>query len=464
MLLHLLLCCFSIFAVIETGFAQQKPNVLLILVDDLGYHDLGFNGSKIYQTPNADKLAAASVSFSNAYANYPRCVPSRYAIMTASWPLKGSVVPDDGAALEIPPIENNCVKLLKQEGYRTGFFGKWHLGEGDNGPTNMGYDVSVAAGKAGSPISYLYPFNTPKGANRKVVKEPIPDLEEKAVEGDFLTDVLTDQLINFVRDTASDQPFMAVLSFYAVHQPLEAKTQDVEKNREEIEGFDFGDQPEYLSEGTGRTKMRQDNPIYAAMVENMDWNLGRILEVLKAQELEEHTIVIFSSDHGGLSNDGYNQRNLATSNFPLRAGKGWMYEGGIRVPLLVRDPSLTPRRDTQSIVLLMDVFPTILERVGGKAPVKLDGKSFYGVLRQEENWQDRTVFWHAEKARPRQTGESPASAIRSGDWKLINFYEANKIELYNLKSDPFEKNNLFAIYPERTKTLLNQLNSWKSLQ
>jgi arylsulfatase A-like enzyme len=443
--------------------AQTKPNVLFLFVDDLGYHDLSCTGSKIYQTPHVDKLEKQSVTFSNAYANFPRCVPSRYALWSARYPVENHDVPDDGFDIGAVPPERNFVQMFNDAGFRTGFFGKWHLGDGPNSPKALGYEVSVAAGKAGSPISYFYPFNEPKGANRGVVKEPIEGLDEKAKEGDYLTDVLTTEFMQFIRETPRNRPFFGVLSFYAVHQPLEAKEADVETNRKEIAQFDFGNQPEYLPEGTGRTKMRQDNPTYAAMVENMDWNIGRILNLLHELGIEQNTIILFSSDHGGLSNDGRNPRQLATSNFPLRAGKGWLYEGGTRVPLFVKYPGyLKPAHDTKSIVLLMDLMPTLADLLLGKKATGVDGMSFVPLLQQHRNWERRTVFWHSNKARPNNTGEGNASSIRLKNWKLVNFYEAGQVELYDLKSDISEMTNLADKYPRKTRKLLEELNKWKA--
>lgn len=441
---------------------NSKPNILILHVDDLGFHDVGFNGSKIYQTPNIDKLSKESIAFNNAYANYPRCVPSRYAMLTSTYPVKDGDVPDDGFSLTSIDDNKNYIKHIDQLGYQTAYFGKWHLGGHDSKPTDFGFDVSVAAGKAGSPISFLYPFNTPKGKNKKVKKAPIEDLEELSKEGDYLTDVLTDQVIKYIKNTDKDKPFMAMLAFYNVHQPLEAKKQDIERNKAQIKAFDYGNQPEYINEGTGRTKMRQDHPKYAAMVENTDENIGRLLNLLKELNIDDNTIVIFSSDHGGLSNDGYNKRQLATSNYPLRAGKGWMYEGGIKVPFLIKYPNhFKPRVDNNSLVMLMDVFPTLLDIIDNKQ-LESDGKSMLPVITQKEIWNNRTVYWHQSKARPRNTGESNSSVIRSGDWKLHDFYETNKIELYNIKEDPSEQNNLAKTHPEKVKNLLDNLNTWKS--
>ncbi len=440
--------------------ALQKPNILIIHVDDLGFHDLSMNGSQIYQTPNIDALAKESVVFNNAYANYPRCVPSRYAMMTGNYPIQNGDVPDDGFKMTNVPDNKNFIKNIKLAGYQTAYFGKWHLGD-KNSLKDFGYDYSFAAGQAGSPISFLYPFNEKKGKG-KTKKTPIPDIDDVSKDGDYLMDVMTDNVAKYIKNADKSKPFMAMFSFYAVHQPLEAKDSDIERNRQEIKNFDFGNQPEFINEGTGRTKMRQDHPKYAAMVETMDENVGTLLQVLKALNIDDNTIVIFSSDHGGLSNDGTNKRNLATSNYPLRAGKGWLYDGGIKVPLMVKwTTEFQPREDNESLVMLMDVFPTILDITASKS-LETKGKSMLPILKNEAQWKDRTVFWHSSKARPINTGDTKSSAIRAGDYKLIHWYEDDRMELYNILEDPSETNNIAQINPKLTLQLLKELNNWKS--
>jgi arylsulfatase A-like enzyme len=438
----------------------KKPNILIIHVDDLGYHDLSMNGSKIYQTPNIDHLAKESVVFQNAYANYPRCVPSRYAMMTGNYPVQNGDVPDDGFEMNNVTDNKNFVKNIKDSGYQTAYFGKWHLGN-EQSLKDFGYDFSFAAGHAGSPISFLYPFNKKKG-NGKNNKEDVPDVDNVSKEGDYLMEVMTDNVAKYIKNADKNKPFMAMFSFYAVHQPLEAKDKDIARNKYEIKNFDFGNQPEYIEEGTGRTKMRQDNATYAAMVETMDENVGKLMQLLKDLEIEDNTIVIFSSDHGGLSNDGTNQRHLATSNYPLRAGKGWLYDGGIKVPLLVKwTKNFTPREEKKSLVMLMDVFPTLLDITSNKS-LETNGNSFLPLLKQKETWGDRTIFWHSSKARPTNTGDTKSSAVRKGDFKLIHWYKENRVELYNISEDPSEMYNLATKLPEKTAALLNVLNQWKS--
>lgn len=439
--------------------AQTKPNILIIHVDDLGYHDLSVHGSKIYQTPNIDKLATESVSFTNAYANYPRCVPSRFSMMTGNYPIQNGSVPDVGYKISEVTKNKNFVKTLNDLGYLTAYFGKWHLGD-KKSLSDFGFNYSFAAGRAGSPISFHQPFNSLKRKG-KISKKPIPDIDEVSNDDDYLTDLMTNQVISYLESSDSLKPFLLMLSYYAVHQPLEAKQEDLKRNIKEIEVFDFGNQPEYVTEGTGRTKMRQDNPLYAAMVENLDKNVGMILEYLRKTKILDNTIIVFSSDHGGLSNDGYNKRNLATSNFPLRAGKGWLYDGGIKVPLFVKwHKKFKPRVENKSIVTLMDVFPTLLD-LTAKIDLNVDGKSFLPVLYANESWQNRTIYWHSDKARPRNTGDTNSSAIRKGKFKLIHWYEHDVVEVYNMDNDPYEMNNLADIEPKLSKELLSSLNNWK---
>ena len=453
--LNTFLCFFSILA-----YAQSQPNILIIHIDDLGYHDLSIHGSKTYQTPHIDTLATQSVSFTKAYANYPRCVPSRFSMMTGNYPIQDGNVPEGGFKIKHVTANKNFIKSFNKIGYQTAYFGKWHLGDKQS-LRDFGFQYSFAAGKAGSPISFIYPFNVFKGKGKNK-KKPIPDIDAVSSEREYLTDVMTNQTIQYLSTRDVSKPFMLMLSYYAVHQPIEAKTEDIERNRLEINNTDFGNQPEYIKEGTGRTKMRQDNPAYAAMVENLDNNIGKLLAHLESSGVMENTIIVFSSDHGGLSNDGYNKRKLATSNYPLRAGKGWLYDGGIKVPLFVKwQKHFKPRVEDTSIVTLMDVFPTLLD-ITAKVDLNLDGKSLRPVLYSKKKWQNRTVYWHSVKARPKNTGDTKSSAIRKGKYKLIHWFESDIVELYNMTNDPFEKNDLSSQKPKIMTDLMFDLNDWKS--
>ena len=438
--------------------AKNPPNILYIITDDLGYHDLSFTGSDIYQTPNIDGLAGDGLTFEQAYTNYPRCTPSRYAMITGTYPVN-----EDYGHLAGIPKDQNIIQQFVKAGFTTSYVGKWHLGENENAPKGIGFNHSFAAGKAGGVSTRFYPFNTEKAKKKGKKDKLVEDVEEAGKEGDYISDLLTDQTIQFIKKN-KEHPFFAMLAFYAVHTPLEAKPADKLRNQKEIDAYDYGKEAEYISEGTGRQKMRQDNADYAGMVENVDENVGRLLKTLKELGIDKNTIVVFSSDHGGLSNDGEKVRKLATSNLPLRAGKGHLYEGGIRVPLIMRWPKkIKPQVDHDNIILGMDVLPTLLDMATGKEIENIDGKNYCPVLKKKKSWKERTVFWHSNKARPYSTGDSKCSVIRSGNYKLLHFYKEDRIELYNVKTDIAEENNLAESNPELAADLLSQLKEWKKI-
>jgi len=448
----LLVFCFSIIA-----FAQDKPNILIIHTDDLGYHDLSITGSQLYNTDNIDQLAKEAVSFNNAYSSYPRCTPSRYGMITGMYPVN-----ENKGNLGAIPEEKNMIKQFVNAGYNTSYVGKWHLGEGKSNPKNFGFNHTYAAGRAGGIGSRFYPFNYKK-KNGEKHKEQVVDLERDGKEGDYASDLLTNATIDFMRKNSKDQPFLAVLAYYAVHTPIEAKPEDEARNKEQLKSMNFGDTPEYIKEGEGRRKMRQDDAAYAGMVENVDENVGCLLQTLKNLGIDKNTIVVFSSDHGGLSNDGNkNERHLATTNLPLKAGKGHLYEGGIRVPLFIKwDTNLKARVEDKSIVLGMDIFPTLLDLVIHKKIEGLDGKSYASVLKGKESWEDRTVYWMSRKARPHSTGDSKMAVVRSGDYKLIEYLETKALELYNLKEDISEEHDLSEKEPVKAVQMLQLLKDWK---
>jgi len=456
-ILTLLTACSSVPAKSQesTNKKPDKPNILFIFVDDLGYHDLSLTGSKLYDTPNIDKLGQESVQFTNAYASYPRCVPSRYGLFTATYPVN-----ENKGKVSAIPEDRNLIKQFDKAGYNTYYVGKWHLNPRGETPKVFGFTDTYAAGAAGGIAGRFYPFNVDKKGNPG--KYVVPDIEQTSKPGDYAADKLTDATINFIKNNPKDKPFLAVLAFYAVHTPIEAKPEDEQRNKEELKNIDFGNTPEYIKKD-GLTKMRQDNPAYAGMVENVDENVARLLKVLKEKGIADNTIIVFSSDHGGLSNRGVNKhRELATTNFPLRAGKGHIYEGGIRVPLFVKwGKHFKPHVDKKSIILGMDILPTLLDLATGKQVTSVDGKSYKNVLNNQETWEDRTVFWSKRKERPNRTGDIKAYVVRSGDYKLIDFFGEGRIELYNLKNDPGENNNLAGKMPEKKQELLNLLKQWK---
>ena len=435
--------------------SSDKPNILIIYVDDLGYHDLSLTGSKLYDTPNIDKLANESVQFTNAYAGYPRCVPSRYSMFTCTYPIN-----ENKGDVNNIPKSRNLIKQFDEAGYNTYYVGKWHLCKRGITPKAFGFTNTYASGAAGGIASRFYPFNVDK--NGKPGKYTVPDIKEDSNPGDYAADKLTDATINFIKNNPKDKPFLAVLAFYAVHTPIEAKEKDIERNKAELKNINFGNTPEYIYKD-GVTKMRQDNTAYAGMVENVDENVAKLLKVLKDEGIDDHTIIVFSSDHGGLSNRGTDShRELATSNFPLRAGKGHIYEGGIKVPLFVKwGNNFKPEVDDKSIIMQMDILPTLLDLATGKQVNGIDGKSFKKVLEKKETWENRTVFWSKRKERPNRTGDKKAYVVRSGDYKLIDFFGEGKIELYNLKKDPGENHNLADQLPEKKAELQALLDQWK---
>ncbi|AJR03730.1 sulfatase [Siansivirga zeaxanthinifaciens CC-SAMT-1] len=359
------------------------------------------------------------------------------------------------------PEDKNFIKQFNNAGYNTYYVGKWHLGEGDSDPIPFGFTDSYAAGRAGGLGSRFFPFNFDKNGKRH--KEQVENLEQDGKEGDYASDMLTNHTIDFIKNNPKDKPFLAILVFYAVHTPIEAKPEDEARNKEQLKGIDFGDTPEYIKEGEGRRKMRQDDAAYAGMVENVDQNVGKLLQTLKDMGIDKNTIIVFSSDHGGLSNDGNKgERHLATTNFPLKAGKGHLYEGGIRVPLFVKwDNQLKPRVEDKSIVLGMDVFPTLLDLALNKKVNGVDGQSYAAVLKGKDSWQDRTVYWMSRKARPHSTGDSKMIAVRSGDYKLVQYLDTKKVELYNLKKDVSEAHDLSEKDSKKTAQMLQLLKDWK---
>jgi iduronate 2-sulfatase len=440
-----------------TSAKSNKPNVVFIIGDDLGYHDLSHNGAVLNNTPNIDKLAKEGRIFNQAYSSYPRCTPSRYGLITGTYPVN-----EDHGNLAGIPTESNFIRQFKAAGYQSSYVGKWHLGGGGSAPKGFGFDHSFAAGTAGGADTHFYPFNKEKSKDDP--EKYIEDVTKAGKEGDFLADLLTDQTINYIKSSDRSKPFFAMLAHYSVHTPLEAKAKDIAVNDQQVKGINFGTQPEYIKEGEGRNKMRQDNTTYAAMVENFDYNIGRIMQTLKDLGIDDNTIIVITSDHGGLSNGGNKgERILATTNYPLRAGKGHLYEGGVRVPLIMNwKNKLTPGVDNKNIVLGMDVMPTLLDLTIDGSIKNVDGKSFEKVFDNKEDWSTRTVFWHEKKARPYSTGDIPCTSVRSGNYKLMHFFQKDIYELYNLQNDKEEKNNLYTKEPAKAKELKALLDQWKA--
>lgn len=433
---------------------QKQPNFVFILVDDLGWADVQCNfPESFYDTPNINKLAENGVRFTEAYSANPVCSPSRAAIMTGKHPNRVDITdwipgadpkkrpllgPQDRNELALEEV--TIAEKLKEKGYKTGFIGKWHLGGEGFYPEDQGFDINIGGWEKGSPAGgYYSPYNNPKLTN--------------GPKGEYLTDRLTNEGIKFINEN-KENPFFLYLAFYTVHTPIQASKKFIEKYREKREKLGIDEVP-YRREGEGWTKLLQENAAFASMVASMDENVGRVLQTLKEQGLDENTWVIFTSDNGGLST--LYRKGAPTSNGPLRAGKGWCYEGGIRVPLIIKGPGvINPGRVTDQPTINMDFFTTILNLAGVEHNDN-DGVSLVPLLTEEKPINRDVLFWHY----PHYHGSAwtPGSALRKGDWKLIVHYEDNSIELFNLKTDPQETTNISEKNPEKVtelKKLLDQ--------
>ncbi len=441
----------------------EKPNVVFILVDDLGWADLGCYGSTFYDTPNLDQLASQSIRFTDAYAACPVCSPTRAAIMTGRHPVRVGItdwIPGMSIARANDPLlktpedlhnlpleEVTLAESFKENGYRTFFAGKWHLGETEEyWPLAQGFDENKGGNHKGSPTFpdgnwYYSPYGNPTLSD--------------GPEGEYLTDRLTDESMQFIESSGKD-PFFLYLSFYTVHTPIQGcDAYDDYYLEKSLASPDSG-QMVHRNEHEAITRINQNEFKYAAMVRSMDTNVGRLIEKLKETGNYKNTIIIFTSDNGGLSTT---MNGGPTSVVPLRAGKGWCYEGGIRVPLLVRHPGISHQGSTCSQpVTSMDYFPTLLELAGLELQPKLhvDGKSLMPFLQDPENGEDRVLVWHY----PHYHGSAwrPGSAIRNNQWKLVEFYEDLTVELYNLTDDPGEQINLAQKLPEKAESLREKMH------
>ncbi len=416
---------------------QQQPNFVFILVDDLGWADVKCNyPESFYDTPNIDKLAESGVRFTNAYAANPVCSPTRAAIMTGKHPNRVDITdwipgsdpqnrsllgPQDRTELALEEI--TLAEKLREKDYKTCFVGKWHLGDEGFFPENQGFDINIGGHEKGSPPGgYYSPYKNPKLAD--------------GPEGEYLTDRLTDESIKFIKENQKD-PFFLYLAFYTVHTPIQASNTHIEKYEAKREWLGINEVP-HKNEGEGWTKLVQENADYASMVAAMDENVGRILETLKLNGLDKNTWVIFTSDNGGLST--LTRKNAPTNNGLLRAGKGWCYEGGIRVPLIIAGPDIIePGRVEDQPAISMDYFTTILN-LAEIQHEKNDGENLLPILTEEKSIDRDELFWHY----PHYHGSAwkPGSALRKGDWKLVVHYEDKRAELFNLADDPGETTNI----------------------
>lgn len=438
-----------------TGTIQQKaekPNVVILLIDDLGWKDPGFMGSRFYETPNIDKLSRQGVVFTNAYAACAVCSPTRASIQTGRYPARLGVTDWIRARFQLntaevkapQPFEENGDKKLrtpsnpywmesgemtlaevfKQSGYFTCHIGKWHLGPDDYYPEKQGYDLNIAGCDMGQPVSYFDPYSNAKGVS-------FPNLKPRQ-KGEYLEDRLADELKTVIGQH-KDKPFFINMCNYAVHTPLMAKPEIVKKY-----------QSKTVVDG-------QKNAVYAAMIESMDEAVGSLMNTLQENSLMENTIVIFLSDNGGLIGP--------TDNSPLRSGKGYPYEGGIRIPMIVSWPGKIEEGKVSDLpVSTVDLLPTLCALTNTPLPgAELDGRDISPVLKGKKLNQV-PLFWHF----PHYRGDDvvPYSIIRDGDWKLIKRYEGTAFELFNLKDDPEEKTESAEKFPDKVRELDHKLQTW----
>ncbi len=435
----------------------RPPNIVFFLVDDLGQRDVGCYGSTFYETPNIDRLAREGARFTAAYAAAPICSPTRASIITGQWPQRFGITDAIGTpagedwtrntkllparyADRLPLDSPTLAKALKTLGYATLFAGKWHLGPQGCWPENQGFDVNRGGTEAGHPHSYFSPY-----ANPRLPDGPI---------GEYLPERLAAETTTFIEEH-KDQPFLVYFSFYSVHNPMMPRAelkQKYERKRDRL----------HLSTRWGReadrdVRLVQDYPAYAAMVEAVDIAVGKVLAKLDELSLHANTLVVFTSDNGGLSTS----EGWPTSNVPLRGGKGWLYEGGIREPLIVRWPGIASAGDViDTPVSSVDFFPTVLEAVGlqPQSGQILDGVSLVPLLRGRP-LAERTLYWHFPHYN--NQGGAPGAAIRRGDWKLIEWQEDNRVELFNVQRDLGETADLAASEPERVAQLVEELHAWQ---
>ena len=444
--------------------AAKKPlNFVFFLVDDFGWMDIGANNpNTFYETPNINRIARSGMNFTNGYAANPVCSPTRFSIMTGKYPTRAGATDwftgkrsgrFNPAPLNdwMPLEEVTLAEALKEHGYKTAFVGKWHLGtEEKYWPENQGFDVNIGGWSAGSPKGgYFAPFDNPR-------------LGEYP-KGSHLPKVLTDESLKIL-DKYKDGPFLLYQAFYSVHTPLQGREDLIAKYKAKREAIldaderEFGPEEQVWPVKTPReVRLRQCHPTYAAMVEAMDEQVGRVLDKLEELGLAEHTAVFLMADNGGLST----AEGSPTSNLPLRGGKGWLYEGGIREPFLIRWPGVTkPGSNCDVPVISTDFYPTILDMAG--LPLKkdqhLDGVSLVPLLKGATKIDREAIYWHYPHYS--NQGGFPGGAIRMGDWKLIERFEDGRVHLYDLQMDIGEREDLASVYPQRVEMMRTRLHTW----
>ncbi len=447
------------------GRLKKPLNILFLLVDDLGYMDVGCNNpDTFYETPNIDRLAKTGMRFTNGYAACPVCSPTRYSILTGKYPARvdatdwfvgkrsGKFLPAE--MIDHMPLEEiTLAEALKEHGYTTFFAGKWHLGGTEEyWPVKQGFDINKGGWKLGGPYGpgrYFSPYGNPRLTD--------------GPPGEHLPDRLARETAKFIREHR-EEPFLAYLSFYSVHTPLMAPKQLVEKYKAKAKRLGLTGKKEFADEEQiwptnkpRKVRILQNHAVYAAMIEAMDTAIGKVLNQLEASGLTQNTVVMLIGDNGGLSTS----EGSPTSNLPLRGGKGWLYEGGIREAFLIRWPGVTKPGSVCDVpVISTDFYPTILEMAGLPAKPKqhLDGVSLVPLLQGGHSLKRDAIYWHYPHYS--NQGGMPGAAIRQGDWKLIERFEDGRVHLYNLKNDLGEKNDLASKCPARLSCLKKKLHQF----
>ncbi len=436
---------------------ESVPNILLLVADDLGWRDVGFMGSTFYRTPELDRLAAEGMVFSSAYAASSVCSPTRAALLSGRWPAAVGVtdwIP--GMRAEDRPLHHvedrdhlphgveTLPERLQAAGYVTGHVGKWHLGGDGSMPEDHGYSWSMAGDHRGAPPTYFWPYGSED--------DRVPDLYEGGGPGEYLTDRIGREAAEFI-ERHRGEPFFLHVDFYAVHLPLEAPAGRAASYEERSTD---GAPVRAIEEGL-RDRLAQTDPVYAAMVETLDRNVGRILDAVDSNGLTNRTLVVFTSDNGGLSRLLASRSVPPTSNAPLRAGKGWLYEGGIRVPQIVRWPGRIPAGEqTPRPTSTMDLTATMLD-AAGLPPGEVAGRSLLSP--SDDEHVPRTLYWHYPHYHG--SGAAPSGAVRRGSFKLIEFFEDGRLELYNVERDVGERENLAAEMPDTVQALHEALRRWR---
>ncbi|MCE4026249.1 sulfatase [Microbacterium sp. Au-Mic1] len=439
----------------------HRPNIVLILVDDLGWVDVSYSGSTFYETPHIDALATRGLRFSQAYAAAPVCSPSRAALMSGKYPARVGITNwigghTVGSLSDVPyfhglPInEYSLAAALRDGGYRTWHVGKWHLGDGQCGPEAHGFEVIIGGGAQGSPSTYFSPYSLP----------PLAD----GPDGEYLTDRLTDEAVALITEYDGDAPFFLNLWHYGVHTPIQAPEHLVAHFRQKAQRL--GIDTEAIEEGEAfpawhvrgvrvRRRTMQSDPTYAAMVASLDASVGRVMEALRRTGRLDNTLIVFTSDNGGLAT----AEGSPTCNAPLAEGKGWMEDGGVRVPLAISWPRKLRPGDTDLLTTTPDLYPTLLAaaQVDGDSRQHVDGVDILALV--EQSAPDRgPIFWHYPHYS--NQGGTPGAAVREGRWKLIRWFEDGHEALYDLENDIGESIDLADEHAEIRIHLAGLLDAW----